>query len=282
MPGSGRQVICDLLNVQRITEVVERLSPDVVIHAQALSDVDQCEREPDVAHAQNVQTIAHLIHALRPHEPLLVHLSTDYVFDGVKGAPYEEGDEPKPISVYGASKLEAEGLVLGYRRSVVVRPSTLFGPGRMNFCDHIISRLTAKQEVEAFTDQVTSPTYTEDLAIAIGELCAVLLRSWNTQQPRILHMANAGAISRVAFATRVADLLGCSRELIQGIPMASQRRPARRPPYSALTTIHLKRVIGRTLRPWDDALQAYLRQRHPTTCAGLPKAGREAKRKQHE
>ena len=186
------------------------------------------------------------------------------VFDGMKGAPYDENDTPNPLSVYGRSKLEAEQLVLRYPRSVVVRPSTLFGSGRMNFCDHIVSRVTAGQAVEAFIDQVTSPTYTEDLAVGIAELSVAVWSSRDVAWPRTYHIANAGSCSRVAFAHRVAELLGCSRDLIQGIPMARQQRPAPRPANSALTTIQLASVIRRTLRPWDDALQAYLRQRHPS------------------
>jgi len=266
----GRHVVCDLGDGRRTTEVVAAIRPEVVIHTQALSDVDRCEREPDAARSQNIDATAHLIQALEQagdpsgqgmRPSLLVYVSTDYVFDGTNSTPYREDDEPRPISVYGRSKLEAERLALGYPRGVVVRPSTLFGPGRMNFCDHIVSRLKAGQPVEAFVDQVTSPTYTEDLSVGLGELCAAVRGLPDGARPRIVHLANAGECSRVAFAERVADLLGLPRDLIQRVPMAAQRRPARRPAYSALATTHGPSLIGRTLRPWDDALQAYLHQR---------------------
>ena len=256
-------MVCDLLSVEQIRQVIERIRPEIVIHTQALSDVDQCEREPDAAWAQNVTATEQLIRALEPLKALLIYVSTDYVFDGSKRAPYDENDSPRPISVYGRSKLKAEQRVLAYERSVIVRPSTLFGPGRMNFCDHVATQVKAGHSVEAFVDQVTSPTYTEDLADGIGELSAALLRAQATQWPRVYHMANAGGCSRVVFAQRVAELLGCSRSLIHPIPMAQYRQPTPRPSCSALSTIHVPHVIGRTLRSWDDALHAYLRQHHP-------------------
>ena len=254
-------MVCDLLDARRSAEVIRACRPEVVIHAQALSDVDQCEREPALADALNVATIRHVLRALEGTGALVVYVSTDYVFDGTKAAPYDERDEPRPISVYGRSKLAGEREALAAPRSVVVRTSTLFGSGRMNFCDQIVERLTAGEPVEAFADQVTSPTYSDDLAGGVAHLSAVLRDSWRAEGPRVFHLANAGGCSRVEFATRVADRLGLPRSLIRGIPMAQQRRPALRPAYSALTTVHVKQGLGRMLRPWDEALAAYLRQR---------------------
>ena len=223
--------------------------------------MDRCEREPDQATAHNVRTTAHLVQALQDAQTLFVHVSTDYVFDGTKGSPYVESDAPRPLSVYGRSKVEGERVALRYPRAIIVRTSTLFGPGRANFCDYMISRLKAGETVEAFADQVTSPTYTADLAAAIGELGAALRRSWDAARPRVYHLVNAGGCSRVTFARRIADLLGCPRELIRAIAMADQQRPALRPAYSALASTQAPGLIGRTLRPWDEALQAYLRDR---------------------
>jgi dTDP-4-dehydrorhamnose reductase len=251
-----------VLDEARVAEVLRTVQPDLLVHAQAMSDVDRCELEPDLAQEQNVRATAHIVEALRGTRALLIYISTDYVFDGTKGAPYDETDEPRPISVYGATKLEGERVALGYPRAVVVRPSTLFGPGRMNFCDHIVLRLNAGQTVEAFQDQVTSPTYTEDVAVGIGELGAVLGRSQRLREPRIYHLVNEGRCGRVEFAGRIAALLGHSRDRIRPIPVSAQRRPARRPAYSALATTQLLHTIGRRLRPWEEALHAYLCQRH--------------------
>lgn len=242
--------------------MMAEVQPALVIHAQALSDVDRCELEPETAQAHNVTALRHLLQALAHSQALLVAVSTDYVFDGTKGSPYDERDEPHPISVYGRSKRAAEQLALQRERAVIVRTSTLFGAGRVNFCDQIVERLRQEQPVEAFLDQVTSPTWTEDVAEGVDEISQALQARWESHPPRIYHLANQGGCSRVALAERIADLLGLRRDLIRQVPMAAQRRPAPRPAYSALTTVNVPQLIGRNLRPWDDALQAYLHQRH--------------------
>ena len=259
--GARHHVICDLGDAGRTTNIIRSLAPDLVVNAQAFSNVDRCEQEPEQARAQNVRTTEHIVQALEGTRAFLVQVSTDYVFDGTKGAPYQELDVPRPVNVYGRSKLEGEQAALRHPRAVVVRTSTLFGADRINFCDQIVTRLRAGQTVEAFTDQVTSPTYTVDLAEGIGDLGTTLSRSRGIPTARLFHITNTGACGRVALAERVADLIGGSRELILKVPMAAQRRPARRPAYSALTTTQLPLVIGRTLRPWDEALHAYLHQR---------------------
>ena len=263
--GAGarlRELTCDLLDEAKTRTLLQELEPDLVVHAQALSDVDRCEREPDEARAQNLLTTERLVEALKGRGTLLIHVSTDYVFDGTKGAPYDEDDVPHPLGVYGATKLEAERAALRHERSIVARTSTLYGPARTNFCDYVISRMRVGQPVDAFTDQVTSPTFVEDLARGLEELGVALWHRRDNEWPRLVHLANAGACSRVEFADRIATLLGVSPALVRRISIADQKRPAPRPAYSALTSVHLPHLIRRTLRPWDQALQAYLQQRH--------------------
>lgn len=257
-----RHRACDLRAKSEVGEMMRSLTPDVVVHAQAWSDVDACEKDPGLARLMNMMAIAHVAEALPP-ESLLLFISTDYVFDGSKGSAYDEKDAPKPLGAYGASKLEGERSALKHPRGVVVRPSTLFGPGRANFCDHIVSRLKARQPVEAFEDQVTSPTYTHDMAEGVRELILALRgESVESMLPeRVVHLTNAGGASRVALAKQVARLIGEDEQWIHPIPMGAQRRPAARPAYSALTSCYLKQVIGRSLRSWEEALEAYLRER---------------------
>ena len=174
-PGM-RHAVCDLSDARRTSEALRALAPDVVLHTQAQSDVDRCELDPVEARAQNIDATRHVIEALRPTATRLIHVSTDYVFDGKKGSPYDEQDTPHPISVYGRTKLEAEQVVLGYAGGLIVRPSTLFGPGRINFCDRVVQAALEGATVEAFEDQTTSPSFTEDVADAIGELLVALAR----------------------------------------------------------------------------------------------------------
>ena len=256
----ARHETCDLTDADQTRRLIERLQPSRIIHAQALSDADEAEQHPELAWTMNVGATQHLIDAIRGTRTRVVALSTDYVFDGAKQQPYTESDTPHPLSVYGRSKLEAERVALSHPWAVVVRTSTLFGEGRMNFCDRVAARVTSGQTAEAFADQITSPAFTDDLAEAIAALGDRLMASHELPQPTVYHMTNAGAASRVMFARRVAEILGCSQDLVVPIPMAAQQRPAPRPRYSALATEHP--ANGRIRRSWEDALQAYLRRRY--------------------
>ena len=245
-----------------MSRAVDAARPDVVIHAQALSDVDRCEQEPALARAMNVEATANLVRALEGSPAWLFHVSTDYVFDGAKGAPYLETDAPRPVSVYGRTKLEAEQAALSRERTLVVRPSTLYGRGRMNFCDFLLQELSGAGTIEAYTDQTTSPTCTEDMAQGLLDAIQVIRQTSRISLPgRVMHLANGGACTRLEFAVRVADLLGRGHDRIRAIRMADQRRPAARPPYSALASQAQQQLIGRTLRRWDEALDAYVRPR---------------------
>jgi len=257
-------VRCDLADGEAVRWLIRREAPDVVIHAQAMADVDACQQQPAQAWRQNLGATTHLCAALEAHgaRAILVAVSSDYVFDGAKGAPYDETDAPRPLSVYGRTKAAMESRVRRYPRGVVVRLSTLFGAGRTNFCEQVVERLKARRRVEAFTDQTTSPSLTDDVArgmYAIVRRLGGLSRLEG--QPRIYHVANAGGCSRLTLATRIARELGASTTLIRPIRMADQARPAPRPASSVLTSRYLSAVMGSDLRPWDHALHAYLRDR---------------------
>jgi len=260
-PLPGRHVVCDLLDAEGTARVIETVRPDAVIHAQALSDVDRCEREPQLAHRMNVETTQHLVEALRGSAGVLVYVSTDYVFDGTQRTPYVEMDRPNPLSVYARSKLDGERTVLEHPTAIVVRPSTLFGPARMNFCNAVVQAAGERRTIEAFSDQTTSPTYTEDCADALEALVRWRMTEPGRAGPRIYHVANDGACPRLTLAYRILELLGAPRDVVRPVRMADQHRPAPRPAYSALGTTELPNAIGRRLRPWDEALHAYLRQR---------------------
>ena len=258
-----RHEVCDLADAEAVNRLMRSVKPDAVIHAQAMSDVDRCELQPQQAELMNARTVEHVCRAAELTGALVIALSTDYVFDGAKDSPYGETDPPRPISVYGRTKLAGEQVALRYARGVVVRPSTLFGPGRMNFCDAIVERCRRGEPIDAFTDQATSPTYTEDLAEALDRLATALVtRDWTSATPRLYHAANAGGCTRVQFASRIVERLGGSPALVRPIRMQDQHRPAPRPPYSVLTSHHLTAIIGTQLRPWDEALNAYLTSQH--------------------
>ncbi len=226
-----------------------------------MSDVDRCELAPDEAWRQNVAATESVRRASESQRAWLVSLSSDYVFDGLKGQPYDELDELRPLSVYGRTKVESERIVRGYERGAVVRVSTLYGAGRTNFCDVAVERLRAGQAVEAFTDQATSPTFTDDVAMAIERLINAIVQQGRVPSPSVFHIANAGGCRRIDLVGRIARLIGADPALIRPIRMDAQRRPARRPACTILMSRFIHALTGSTLRPWERALEAYLRQR---------------------
>lgn len=262
MLGEAAHVVGDLAEPDVARQIVERVSPDVVVHAQALSNVDQCEVDSAQAYRMNAEAPDLLCRACAPRQIPVVALSTDYVFNGAKSAPYDEHDETRPINIYGLSKLDGERTVLRYSRGYVVRPSTLYGPARQNFCHYIVDQAQQGRPIQAFLDQTTSPTYTADLAQALHAMLRELSASGGREVPRVLHLANSGGCRRTEFAARALQLLNRSLSLLQPIGMVQQARPAARPSYSVLTSRYAANVIGTRLRSWDAALEAYLRFRH--------------------
>ena len=242
--------MCDLRDAAGVRQIVTELRPDVVVHAQAMSNVDQAQEDPPAARAMNVDTTRHLADAAAETSAVLITISTDYVFDGTKGSPYDEADVPRPLSVYGDTKLQSERVTLALASGFVVRVGTLFGPGRATFCERVITQAHAAQPVEAFEDQVTSPTFTDDVAETLAKLVRLMDGPGGAVLPsRVLHVANTGACSRVEFARTIIQFVGGSTACLRPVRMTDQQRPAPRPAYSALTSRYLTAILGGTLRP---------------------------------
>ncbi len=259
----GRHLLCDLSNERQAGELITKEGPfDAVVHTQALSDVDRCEQEPSLAFSQNAATAQNLLNALAGNPAWFFYISTDYVFDGKAQSPYDEQSPVNPISAYARSKVAGERISLQYARGIVLRPSTLFGPARNNFCNALVNALRSGKPIQVFSDQTTSPTYTEDCAETIALLLEAFKGDFGLPAQRIFHVNNTGACPRSAFARCVADLLGYPYTVFEPVKMAEMVRPAPRPAYSAMQSKVLPQVIGRSMRSWDEALKAYLRQQH--------------------
>jgi len=246
----------DLTQEQAAIAAIVRHQPDYMIHAAAWTEVDACEANPQRAFAQNGEATRHVARACQQlHIPLL-YVSTDYVFDGQKGAPYTEQDAAHPVNVYGASKLAGENYVRELLPEYcIVRTAWLFGPGRLNFIDRLLARAGGTHEVIA--DQVGSPTYTVDLAEKIAELVA-------RGATGLFHVTNQGACSRY----QVAEWLGWRDRRLVAIAGASLAGRARRPRYSALANERLLAEGFAPLRTWQEALAAYLVKRAATVQEG--------------
>jgi len=259
--ASIRHLACDLSR-RDAAGILAAETPDAIIHAAAMSDVDGCQREPEAARLGNVEATATVVEAARRSGAYLIAVSTDYVFDGTQGTAYRETDAPHPTSVYGQTKLAAEERVktLPAGRWAIVRTSTLFGPGRPSFIDGIIARAARGEAVAAFRDQTTSPTYAIDLA---GAMAALLDRVNASSPPSgILHAVNRGWCTRVAFAQHVLSVLGYPPTLVTPVALADQQLPAPRPTMAALATDRWSEVFGWELPTWQDAVKRYLAWHH--------------------
>ncbi|MBI5368206.1 MAG: dTDP-4-dehydrorhamnose reductase [Planctomycetes bacterium] len=240
----------------------------VVVNCAAATDVDACEREPERADALNRRAPERLARLCAERGIRLIHLSTDYVFDGSKAGGYVEADAAAPINVYGATKLAGERAVAAaHPGALVVRTSRLFGPGgRRNFVETML-RLAREQAgvggagaaerlrrpIEVIDDQWGSPTYAPDLAGALLRLVR------ETEAAGVLHAANAGTTTWYRFACRIMRTAGVVAEVVAG-EAESARRAARRPANSTLDCGRLA-GYGIRLRPWEEALAEYLRGR---------------------
>lgn len=269
----------DISNPSKTAEVLDQLNPGVVINCGAVTDVDGCEGTPQTAESVNGMAPGNLAAWCLAAGALLVHVSTDFVFDGNKKTPYVESDPPNPLSAYGRSKLLGEERVAasGIKRYFIVRTSWLYGPWGRNFVDTMVRLLLDREVLSVVSDQVGSPTYTEDLTEAIFDLIrldgdARCLGSRGGEGEDgaavhgIYHFADRGACSRYELAERIAH------ELVRlGLPVKVRKirpirtedypLPARRPAYSVLSTDKFRTVTGKSVPDWREALARYLESR---------------------
>ncbi len=231
-------------------------NPALVFHGAAYTNVDGCERDPDLAHKVNALGTWTVASAADQIGAALVAISTDFVFDGTKGAAYTEFDVPNPISHYGASKLAGENLArAACRRCYVVRTSWLYGVGGKNFPYTVINLARTKPELPIVADQFGTPTYTVDLVEAVSQIIQTPLYG-------VYHVSNRGETSWEGFARAVLAKMNASNVPVRPITSDEYARmfgsPTRRPAYSVLRHYALELMGKDNLRPWEDALDAFL------------------------
>lgn len=248
----------DLLSPQ-VGEQILAASPEVIIHAAAYTAVDDAEREPERAMAVNANGTERVARAAAKIGARLIYLSTDYVFDGTKSAPYEEADLPNPLNVYGRSKLEGERRALaGCPRTLVVRTSWLYGKHGKNFVLTILKLAAQQPELRVVADQRGCPTHAGDLANAIARLLRMDLRG-------IIHAAGTGDCTWYEFACTIVGRMGLTT-VVRAITTAEAGRAAPRPAYTVLATRKLAR-LGAALPHWREALDRFLQECHPLSPA---------------
>jgi dTDP-4-dehydrorhamnose reductase len=237
---------------------LDRNDPTLVILASALTHVDYCESHPEETYARNVSALEPIVAWCAARDVPLVFFSTDYVFDGAAG-PYGEDATPRPLSVYGRSKLDGERLVSTLQRHAILRITNVFDVGHdtKNFLHRCIEHLRDRKPLVVPADQWATPTSAPWLARQTLDLIdrGVLL---GEQGPRVLHVSCDDLVSRVEFALRVASMLGADATLVEGRPTETLQQAALRPLRGGLDNHLLKRLLGVPSLPLDEALREAL------------------------
>lgn len=245
----------DIADPEKVDDVIGERRPDAVINCAAWTDVDGCESDPEKCRNVNALGPENLARAARHADALLITISTDYVFDGLKDGFYTQRDQPLPISVYGRAKLEGERLAQAENaRTIVVRSGYIFGLGGPNFLSTVVTRARRRERLKVIGDCYGTPTYGRDLAARLRELAAIDL-------PGIYHVVNSGeGASFAEFTHEAFRLANQSTSMVESVSMDSLTRPAPRPRNSKLKCL-LSPAIGLSpLRPWQEGLANFVRE----------------------
>jgi dTDP-4-dehydrorhamnose reductase len=249
----------DLGKPETIEESLSAAAPDIVVNAAAYTAVDQAEGEPELAFAVNGTGAGAVAAAAQALRVPIIHLSTDYVFDGIKTSAYVEEDSVAPASAYGATKLAGEQAVAAATgQHVILRTAWVFAPYGKNFVRTMLALAETRNEVRVVADQLGSPTYAPDLAVAIVAVARNLLRNPSDPSLRgIFHLAGSGETTWAGFASAIFAFLAARGLRTPALtPIASAEYPssARRPANSRLNSTKLARVHGIELPSWRDSL----------------------------
>jgi len=255
----------DLTQRDNIDRIFSKIKPDFVINTTALHNVDYCEENYEQATLVNTESIRYLYENSEKIGSKLIHISTDYVFDGKKTSPYTELDEAIPISFYGQSKLGGEKILSGSRHTVV-RPSVVYGwtplelagttssSGKpMNFAMWLLTKLNRKEQLKIVTDQFASAT----LADSLAEAC---LKITTTDKSGLYHVSGLSCESRYDFAIKLAEKFGYDTNLISKSNSSSFIQKAKRPQYSCLDSQKATKEFGLRLLTTEEALDIMKRQ----------------------
>jgi dTDP-4-dehydrorhamnose reductase len=249
----------DVTEAQKTREVLRQLHPEVVINTAAFHRVDECEDNPQASFLVNAIAVRDLALAARELGFILIHFSTDYVFDGRKRRPYVEEDSPRPLSVYAVSKLAGEFFVRALlERYFLIRTCGLYGEASSrekgyNFVDRMIALEREGKLLRIVKDQWVTPTSSAELAERVSELI-------RTSHYGLFHMTNEGKCTWYQFAEKIFSLLG-RKPRLEGIDSRTFGAKARRPLYSVLENKRAKQIGLISFRPWQEALKSYLKKK---------------------
>lgn len=246
----------EIAEERSIRSALETYKPDVVINTAAYHRVRDCEKNDLESFRVNSMGARNLAIACKKSKAILVHISTDYVFDGEKKEPYIESDSPRPLNVYGISKLAGEYYIRYLLpKHFIIRTSGLYGSARCrakggNFIDLMLRLAKERDEIEVVSDEILTPTYTLGLARKIGDLI-------QTDYFGLYHITNNGSCSWYEFAKKIFEFFNLKVNL-KAVSIEKFPSGVKRPPYSVLRNYALERIGMDDMSQWDEALEAFL------------------------
>lgn len=248
----------DILDKEKIKKIVAKIKPDYFINASAFHVVPECEENPQKAFEINASSLKYLADICNETHTKIVHFSTDYVFDGLKGKPYKEADIPNPLQIYGISKFAGENTLLQYANNgIVIRTCGVYGgkfgsrAKKGNFVLTILKQIEGKKELEVSSEQIVNPTYAKDLATATLKL----LKLKNAKG--IYHLASQGYCSWAEFAQEIIKSKKIKAKIIP-VDRKGLAGTLRRPLFSALSNTRAKK-LGIQIPSWKKSLKDYLK-----------------------
>lgn len=247
---------CNILEEAQIGAMAAAFGPDVVVHTAAYTNVDQAETDRDAALALNETGTRHVALAAHRQGARLIHISTDYVFNGTNPSPYTEDDPPQPVGWYGVTKFRAEQQVqqvYGDQGYLIVRIAWLYGKHGKNFVSTMLRLAQQQNSLRVVNDQLGSPTFTKTVVRAIQSLLACDLSG-------IVHVVNSGTCTWYAFTQTILELAGITGVGVVPITTAELGRPAPRPKFSVLDTSKFAAATGQILPHWKEGLREYLEE----------------------
>lgn len=240
----------DITSRDSVFNIVSEFQPGVIVNTAAMTNVDACEEQVNSAFSVNSLGVKNLADAAANVNAHLIHISTDFVFDGDTQRQYSEFDQTNPLNVYGLSKLGGDNVALMYSKSTVLRVAWVFGKSGADFFNWVANGVKAGSITSLIDDEISNPTYSVDIA-------QVIQYTISNQLTGLINVVNEGETNRLEMGKRFCDAVGLDQDLT-GIASATLNRPAKRPTYSSLSTDTLYRLTGIQMRKWTDALEEYI------------------------
>ncbi|MEO8710610.1 MAG: dTDP-4-dehydrorhamnose reductase [Parafilimonas sp.] len=249
----------NIADEQAMVSIFKKYAPSFFINCAAYTAVDKAETEQEKAFRINAEAVGNIAKQCHQFNTKLIHVSTDYVFDGKGEKPYKEDDETNPVNYYGYTKLKGEEFALkNNANTIIIRTSWVYSKYGNNFVKTMLRLMNERKEINVVNDQFGSPTYAKDLAEAIVEIANCQLSAVHGEQFGIYHFSNAGIISWYDFAVAIKELrqLVCT---VNPIPTSAYPTPAKRPAYSGLDKTKIANTFDIEIKNWRESLQDCLK-----------------------